>query len=111
MKAQTTHEVDGESYALAFPIGAFEEVATINPYLRRIVGDLQGEDCNFKLARQITEIALRFGGGPASVEYVYEKHGWAVFQEMALAALVCGFADDQSGNADAAEETGKPPSE
>lgn len=95
MKAETTVEIDGETYKLAFPIGAFEELSLINPYLRRVATDLQGTDCNFKLARQITEIGLRYGGGPATVEYVYDKHGWAVFQEMALAALLCGFAEDE----------------
>lgn len=103
MEARTTVEIEGETYALAFPIGAFEEVAQINPYMRRVVADLQGEDCNYKLARQISEIALRYGGGPATVEFVYDRHGWGVFQEMALSALVCGFAEENTaGNAGAA---------
>lgn len=111
MKAETKVEWDGETYALAFPIGAFEEVSLINPYLRRVVADLQGEDCNFKLARQISEIALRYGGGPATVEYVYEKHGWGIFQEMAMSALVCGFVDDAPGKPEAAAKKAKKSSE
>lgn len=93
MKAETTVTLDGVVYRLAFPLGAFEELALTNPRMVENIEALRGADPDHNLAKRIAGIGLRWAGDK-TVEEVYEAHGWGVFPAMALATLLCGFAEE-----------------
>lgn len=98
---------DGErhTYSIAMPLGAFDEIAKVEPRLRIVMQELQGATCDFRLARHIGAIGLKYGNGP-TVEDFYRRHGWLELQRLALEILVAGLP---RGNAGAARgETADP---